>query len=86
MAITIYGTPDCFGCTKTAEKFEEAGITPDRVDLSQDKATTERLKAAGYGQAPIVIQVINGDQKSQWSGLNPTKIADAIAVELEAGR
>lgn len=86
MAITIYGNPGCWPCKKTIAKFEEAGITPEYVDLSQDQTAQDRFVAAGWMQAPVVIQCLNGDQLSQWAGLDPTKIASAIAVEQDANR
>lgn len=76
MTITVYTKPDCFGCSKTVEKFEAAGIDFQKVDITQNPAAlayvTEEL---GYSQAPIVVI----DDENHWAGLNPIKIEQAIA-------
>lgn len=86
MTITILGKPECFGCTKTRQKFEEAGLSPDYRDVTQDPEALALLKSMGYSSAPVVIVVQNGDEVSRWSGLDPVKIYVAIAIEQEGTR
>lgn len=73
MAITIYTKPGCFGCRKTAEKFTEVDITQQPAALEY---VTEELKCS---QAPVVVV----DDDFHWSGLDPTKINQAINLAKE---
>ncbi|MDQ4504422.1 glutaredoxin family protein [Sinomonas sp. ASV322] len=75
MTITIYTKPGCFGCTKTEEKFREAGMTPgvdfQVIDLTQTPEAIEYVtNDLGYSQAPIVVV----DEHDHWAGLNPVRI------------
>ncbi|MUK01624.1 glutaredoxin family protein [Vibrio cholerae] len=73
--ITIYTKPQCFGCRKTIEKLRAAGIEPNIVDLTTTPAALEYVtEELGYAQAPVVVV----DDDNHWSGLNPSKIQDAI--------
>lgn len=74
---TVYTKPGCFPCRKTIEKFEDAGIEPHVVDLTQVPAALDYVsEELGYSQAPIVVI----DDDFHWSGLNPDCIQRAIAV------
>lgn len=67
--ITVYSTPQCPQCMMTKKSLDRAGITYDEVDLSTDAAATDRVKALGYTQAPVVVA---GEE--HWSGFRPDKI------------
>lgn len=75
MTVTLYAKPGCFPCRKTLQKFQEAGIEPRVVDLTESPAALEYVtEELGYSQAPIVVV----DDDFHWSGLNPGCIERAI--------
>lgn len=77
MTITIYTKPGCFGCRKTAEKFDAAGIKTEKVDITETPAAVAYINdELGYSQAPVVVV----DDEFHWSGLDTTNIERAIAA------
>jgi glutaredoxin-like protein NrdH len=76
MAITVYTKPACVQCTATYRALDSKGIEYEVLDLSQDPAALEQVKALGYLQAPVVIT-----DEDHWSGFRPDKI-DELASRL----
>ena len=79
--LTIYTKPTgCFGCNKTKQLFAEAGVPFQEVDITTNEEAflyiTEEL---GYSQAPVVVFDKAGTE-NHWSGLNPDKIDQVIAI------
>ncbi|NMR32465.1 glutaredoxin family protein [Crystallibacter degradans] len=75
MTTPTYTKPGCFPCRKTIEKFQDAGIEPHVVDLTETPAALDYVsEELGYSQAPIVVI----DDDFHWSGLNPDCIQRAI--------
>jgi glutaredoxin-like protein NrdH len=87
MTVTIYTKPSgCFGCAKTKQKFFEAGLSFHEVDVTTNQAALEYItEELGYSQVPVVVYDRDGTE-DHWSGLNPAKIAQVIAIEAAAGR
>ncbi|WP_343317341.1 glutaredoxin family protein [Arthrobacter sp. TMP15] len=85
MTITIYTKPSgCFGCKKTKDVFDAAGVSYIELDITTNQAALEYVnEELGYSQAPIVLYEREGTL-NHWSGLNPTKINQVIALELAA--
>ncbi|SDL45050.1 Glutaredoxin [Arthrobacter sp. ov407] len=56
-AVTIYTKPaGCFGCTKTRQKFTDAGIAFTGVNVTTNQAAFEYItEELGYSQVPVVI-------------------------------
>lgn len=84
MTVTIYTKPSgCFGCNKTKQLFTEAGLSFHEVDITTNEAAfvyiTEEL---GYSQVPVVVYDKDGSE-NHWTGLNPTKIDQVIAIETQ---
>ncbi|SDI70824.1 glutaredoxin-like protein NrdH [Arthrobacter subterraneus] len=80
MTLTIYTKPGCFPCRKTIEKFQDAGLSPQIVDVSTTPAALEYItEELGYSQAPVVMYDKDGSE-DHWSGLNPTKISHVIEL------
>lgn len=79
--LTIYTKPaGCFQCSKTKDLFAAQGVPFLEVDITADAAAFEYVTAGlGYTQAPVVL-LIAGPLVTHWSGLNPSKIAEAIAL------
>ena len=69
MAITVYTKPSCVQCTATYRALDSKGIEYEVLDLSEDPAALEQVKALGYLQAPVVIT-----DEDHWSGFRPDKI------------
>lgn len=84
MTVTVYTKPACVQCNATYRALDKKGITYQSVDISQDPAALERVRALGYMQAPVVIT-----DQDHWSGFRPDKInglaqADAASISSVA--
>lgn len=79
--LTIYTKPaGCFQCTKAKDLFAAQGVPFLEVDITINAAALEYVTAElGYAQAPVV-QLTNGSTVTHWSGLDPNRIADTIAL------
>lgn len=79
--LTIYTKPaGCFQCSKTKDLFAAQGVPFLEVDITTSAAALEYVTAElGYAQAPVVL-LTHGPTVTHWSGLNPNKIADTIAL------
>lgn len=82
MTITVYVKPSgCFGCDKTKQKFTEAGLTFTTVDVTSNPAALEYIsEELGYQRVPVIVYEKDGSE-DHWSGLNPDKIAQVIALD-----
>ena len=84
IAVVVYTKNNCFGCTKTKDKLDQAGIEYTTVNVEEDAAAhkyvTETLK---YRQMPVVV-VSGPEGGTVWSGLAPTKIRDHITHRADA--
>ncbi|MHA7181338.1 glutaredoxin family protein [Arthrobacter sp. MDB2-24] len=82
MTITVYEKPSgCFGCKKTKELFDAAGVRFTTVDITaNDQALAYITEELGYSQAPVVVYEKDGSE-DHWSGLNPLKIAQVIKLD-----
>lgn len=76
--ITLYGKPDnmCFGCKKTKEKFNEAGVQYQYFDLTlpENAPLLEALQEQQVMSAPYIE---TPDDK--WVGAVKDKLDKAIA-------
>jgi glutaredoxin-like protein NrdH len=82
MTLTIYTKPsECFGCTKTKQKFVEAGLPFREVDVTTNQAALDYItEELGYSPVPVVVFDRDGTE-NHWSGLNPGKIQQIIDIE-----
>lgn len=84
IAVTVYTKNDCFGCSKTKEKLDQASIEYTTVNVEEDATAydyvTETLKLR---QMPVVV-VSAQDKDTVWSGLQPTKIREHITHRADA--
>ena len=76
--ITVYTRPSCVQCNATKRKLTQEGLDWVAVDVEQDEAAAERLREAGYMQAPVVFT----ESGESWSGFRP----DLIAQETDRQR
>lgn len=63
MSVTVYTLPSCVQCDSTKRYLARNNVEFKTVDLSQDDAAMNMVKALGYTAAPVVVA---GDQ--HWSG------------------
>ena len=84
MTVTIYTKPSgCFGCNKTKQLFTEAGLSFHEEDITTNEAAFQYIiEELGYSQVPVVVYDKDGSE-NHWSGLNPTKIDQVIAIETQ---
>jgi glutaredoxin-like protein NrdH len=85
MTLTIYTKPSgCFGCSKTKQKFVEAGLAFQEVDVTTNEAAFEYItEELGYSQVPVVVYD-RGGTENHWSGLDQARIAQIISIETAA--
>ena len=54
MTVTVYTKPACVQCNATYRALDKKGIAYEVVDMSQDPAALERVRALGFMQAPVL--------------------------------
>lgn len=80
MTVTVYTKPGCVQCNATYRALDKAEIEYSKLDVSQNLEAYEYLKELGHMQMPVV-EVRDGDDVSDsWTGFNPEKIAQLVAV------
>jgi glutaredoxin-like protein NrdH len=89
--VTVYTTPACSQCNLTKRWLDDPkrGDMKDQynvVDLSQDEAAYEAVKALGYMQAPVVIVNDNGDttDEKHWYGFRPDLLEQFVRPLIAA--
>lgn len=68
--VTVYTLPSCVQCESTKKYLTNKNVAFEVVDLSEDSAAMDMVKALGYQAAPVVIA---GDD--HWSGFRPDQLA-----------
>lgn len=79
MSITVYSKPRCPQCDATYRALNQAGVTYQSVDVSQDPQALEYILSLGYKQAPVVVADDN-----HWSGFRPDRIKALVAQVVVA--
>ncbi len=67
--ITVYTKPNCVQCNATFKALDKAGLSYEKIDLTEDDEARDYVMALGYLQAPVVIA---GDE--HWAGFRPDRI------------
>lgn len=80
MRIVIYTRSDCVQCHATKRAMESRGFAFEMVNLDQDPAAAESLRAQGFRSLPVVFA---GEES--WSGFRPDRI-NRLRVEATAVR
>ena len=79
MTVTVYTKPACVQCNATYRALDKKGIAYEVVDMSQDPAALERVRALGFMQAPVVVT-----ETDSWSGFRPDRIKALTAMVASA--
>lgn len=79
MNVTVFTKAQCGQCIWTKKRFEKLGVRFDEVRVDQAPEWVDRLRAAGYETAPVVLV---GDEDI-WGGYSSDSI-DEWARELVA--
>ena len=74
MTVTVYTKPACVQCNATYRALDKKGIAYEVVDMSQDPAALERVRALGFMQAPVVVT-----DTDHWAGFRPDRIKNLAA-------
>jgi glutaredoxin-like protein NrdH len=84
VAVVVYTKEDCWGCKKTKELLDGAGVVHTAVDVQKDATAFEYVtEVLGFRQMPVVVaSTIEGDYV--WSGLQPHKIREHITHRNDA--
>ncbi|WP_277212548.1 glutaredoxin domain-containing protein [Isoptericola croceus] len=77
--ITVYSQPRCVQCGATYRKLDRLDVEYRVVDVSEDPAAAEMVKALGYFAAPVVV-VQTPDGGEHWTGFKPDKLERAAEL------
>ncbi|UQY43358.1 glutaredoxin-like protein NrdH [Mixta hanseatica] len=80
MLITIYTKNNCMQCTATKNMMDKLGLPWQLVNLDEEPAALEDLKALGYRQLPVVMA-----DEDHWSGFRPDKLIRLTQVQRAQG-
>lgn len=69
-SVTVYGKPQCQQCTMTERYLKNAGVSYNKVDVTEDAAAYAFITELGYLQAPVVTY-----GEDHWSGFIPDRLA-----------
>lgn len=69
MLITIYTKNNCMQCTATKNIMDKQGLAYQLINLDDEPAAIDNLKALGYRQLPVVMA-----DSDHWSGFRPDKL------------
>lgn len=78
MRITIFTKPHCVQCNATCRALDKQGIAYQLIDLTEDEAALQQVRALGYREVPVVM---TGDD--HWSGFRPDKISTLHASMVQ---
>ena len=82
MKITVYSKPSCVQCNATYRALNKHSIVHEIVDLTQDPAAMDMVRAFNYQQAPVVVVTTGeGQVVDHWSGFRPDQIK-SLAAQL----
>lgn len=73
--VMVFSKPSCVQCTATYRNLDSKGIKYEVIDISEEDAFIEELKAASKMQAPIVM----APGMESWAGFRPDLIAKIAA-------
>lgn len=79
MSVTVYTLPSCVQCDTTKRLLTRNNVEFTVIDLSEDEAAMNMVRALGYAAAPVVVA---GDE--HWSGFRPDRLNALVARKQAA--
>ena len=73
--ITVYTKPACVQCDATFRALEKAGISYDKIDVTQNAEAREYVMSLGYLAMPVVYV----SPTQHWSGFRPDRVGSIAA-------
>jgi glutaredoxin-like protein NrdH len=73
--ITVYTKPACVQCDATLRALDKAGISYQKIDVTQNAEAREFMMSLGYLATPVVYV----SPTQHWSGYRPDAIGSIAA-------
>jgi glutaredoxin-like protein NrdH len=73
--ITVYTKPACVQCNATFRALDKAGISYQKIDVTQNAEAREFMMTLGYLAMPVVYV----SPTQHWSGYRPDAIGSIAA-------
>jgi glutaredoxin-like protein NrdH len=73
--ITVYTKPACVQCNATFRALDKAGISYQKIDVTQNAEAREYVMSLGYLAMPVVYV----SPAQHWSGYRPDAIGSIAA-------
>lgn len=70
----VFHQNNCIQCKMTMKMWDEAGVGYDHVNIDEEPAYREQLKAQGFQSLPVVM--IDDGETAVWTGFRPDKIRE----------
>lgn len=83
MKITLYSQPSCQPCRAVKRWLDKRGIEYTTVDVTENPADAEAIKALGYTGTPVTI-VNDGTGDIHFGGFNPDLLAEFCTGDVAA--
>jgi glutaredoxin-like protein NrdH len=74
--ITVYTKPACVQCDATCRALEKAGVSYDKIDVTQNAEAREYVMSLGYLAMPVVYV----SPTQHWSGFRPDRVGRIAAA------
>ena len=74
-SITVYTKPACVQCTATFRALDKAGISYEKIDVTQNAEAREYVMSLGYLAMPVVYV----SPTEHWSGFRPDRLGSIAA-------
>lgn len=85
MKVTVYSSPGCFPCRGTKRALTRLEIPFTDIDVADEPAAAEKVKALGYQATPVVVVEYADGRVDHWSGHRPDDL-NALAYILADGK
>lgn len=77
----LYSKPNCPACIGTENFLEKYGIPYNKIDVTQDKSSYEKIRNLGYKSLPVIYV----DETLHWQGIDMGKIKALAEQSLTKG-
>lgn len=75
-SITVYTKPACVQCNATFRTLDKAGISYEKIDVTQNAEAREYVMSLGYLAMPVVYV----SPTQHWSGFRPDHLGSIAAA------